>query len=276
MRLAALALTLFIAATPTLAADPATATGTFASQTVTMAAKSAIAFRGKSSADQADALFVAVFNARVNADAVADYIDRRRIIETRIRDGETGVVYFEFKPDGAYRGMSYRFGPGNGCAYCAGEITSTVTLANGKLSGSLKGTGKERSVDVTLVVPVMADDHGTPLPADGGAPAKAYLAYHAALARSDRAAVKPLLSRDQQQFWDDAEKAGKLGAVVHALAVAHPVKSVEIVQGYGKDDKAVLRIAGEATAGKVTGEVLLIREDGAWRVDDEITEVVGK
>ena len=272
MRIAALAVPLLLIATPAVAADVDTATGAFTSQTVTLSAKSAIAFRGRSFVDPGDALIVAVFNARVNATAIADFADRRRVIETRIRDGETGVAYFEFAPDGSYRGMSYHFGPGNGCGYCTGGVKSTVKLAGGKLSGRLTGTEKDRTLDITLVTPVMADDHGRALPPDGGAPGKAYLAYHAALAKSDRAALKPLLSQDQQQFWDEAEKNRKIAAFLHAMAEAHPVKSVQITQGFAKGDKALLQVAGEASAGRVVGEVLLVKEGEAWRVDDEITE----
>jgi hypothetical protein len=272
MRIAAFAVLLMLVAKPALAADVDTATGTFTSQTVTLNAKSAIAFRGKSFVDPGDALIVAVFNARVNAAAIADFADRRRVIETRIRDGETGVVYFEFKPDGTYRGMSYSFGPGNGCGYCAGDVKSTVKLASGKLSGKLAGSEKDRTLDITLVTPVMADDHGGMLPPDGGAPGKAYLAYHAALAKGDRATLKPLLSQGQQQFWDEAEKNRKVAAFLHAMAEAHPVKSVQITQGFVKGDKALLQVAGEASAGRVVGEVLLVKEGEAWRVDDEITE----
>jgi hypothetical protein len=43
-----------------------------------------------------------------------------------MKDKETSVVYLEFKPDGAYRGLSYYFGKANGCDYCGGGVTSTV------------------------------------------------------------------------------------------------------------------------------------------------------
>jgi hypothetical protein len=64
-----------------------------------------------------DALIVAVTNARMHGDALADYYDRRRAVDKRIKDDETGVVYFEFRPDGSYRGLSYNFAPGNGCGF---------------------------------------------------------------------------------------------------------------------------------------------------------------
>jgi hypothetical protein len=33
-------------------------------------------------------------------------------------------------------------------------------------------------------------------------------------------------------------------------------------------------IAGESSTIKLTGEAVLVNEDGSWRVDDELTDVV--
>jgi hypothetical protein len=259
---------------PAFAADaPDTAKGTFKSKTVTLAAKSAIAYKGKSFLGGDDALIVAVTNARVHADALAEYYDRRRVVEKRIKDEDTGVVYFEFRSDGSFRGLSYYFAPGNGCGFCTSEVASTVKLANGKLAGTLKGTEKDRPFDITLDVALMGDDHGAALPADGGAPGAAYLAYHAALAKGDRTALKPLLSADRRQTWSDAEKKGQLAGFVDYLASEHPEKSVRITKGYAKGNTAVLLVAGESSAGKLVGEVLLMKESDAWRVDDELMEL---
>ena len=257
------------------AESPDTAKGTFKSQSVTLEVRSAIAFRGKSFFDKDEALIVVVTNARMHADALADYFDRRRVVEKRIKDDETGVVYYELRPDGKYRGLSYYFRPGNGCGFCSSsDVASSVRLASGKLTGSLKGVEKERSFDIALDVPVMSDDHGAALPSDGGAPGKAYLAYHAALTKRDRGALQPLLSADRQKTWTGAEKKGNVGAFVDYLASEHPEKSVRITKGYATGDKAVLLISGESSAGKLVGEVLLLKERDAWRVDDELTDIV--
>ena len=252
---------------------PGTAKGTFRSQGITLEARSAIAFKGRSSLGSDDVLIVAVTNANVHADAMADYYDRRRAIEKRIKDDETGVVYFEFRADGGYRGLSYYFAPGNGCGYCTSEVVSTVKLSAGRLVGGLKGTEKDRPFDIVLDVAVMSDDHGAALPADGGAPAAAYLAYHAALVKRDRAALKPLLSLDRQRTWADAEKKGNVGKFVDYLAAEHPDKSVRISRGYVKGNTAVLLLSGESMAGKLVGEALLMKEKDAWHVDDELMDL---
>ena len=267
-------LCLLLLSAPVLAADPPdTVKGTFRSKGITLSAKSAIAFHGKSFLGGGDALIVAITNARVHPDALAEYYDRRRVVEKRIKDEETGVVYFEFRADGSFRGLSYYFAPGNGCGFCSSEVASTVKVANGKATGTLKGTEKERPFDVSLDVPVMSDEHGAALPADGGAPGAAYLTYHNALVKRDQAALKPLLSADRRNTWAEAEKKGQLGGFVDYLASEHPEKSVRITSGYAKDNTAVLLVAGDSAAGKLVGEVLLMKENGAWHVDDELMEL---
>ena len=257
------------------AADPlpSTATGSFASQGTKLDVKSALAFHGKSFLGGDDALIVAVTNARVNAELLADFSDRRRAMEKRVKDRDTGVVYLEFRPNGSYRGVSYYFGPGNGCGFCSSEVESTTRLAQGRIAGRLNGTESGRPFDIVLDVPVLSDDHGAALAADGGAPGAAYLAYHAALVKGDKAQVKALLSDEGLQGWAAAEKKNDIAGYLRYLAGDHPEKSVRIVKGYARDATALLLITGESGAGKVSGEVLLVKERGSWRVNDELTEL---
>jgi hypothetical protein len=251
-----------------------TAKGVFRSQGDTLELRSGLAFRGTSLFDKSEALLVAVTNGRVSAAGIAEYYDRRLAIEKGIKDAETAVVYLEFRPDGRYRGLSYYFGPGNGCGFCSGEVVSGVRLVNGRLTGSLTNKEKNRSFEIALDVPIMSDDHGAALAADGGAPGKAYLAYHDALVKRNRTTLRPLLTADQQEIWQRAEKAGKLTAFLDSLAEEHPDQSVRVSRGFASGDTAVLAITGNARFGRLTGQVLLKREKDAWRVQDEMTEIV--
>ncbi len=149
MKLSLLAWSAVIAVGAAIAADaPDTAGGTFKSKAVTLEIRSAIAFKAKSSLGSDDALIVAVTNATMHADALADY-DRRRAVEKRIKDDDTGVVYFEFRPDGSDRGLSYYFAPGNGCGFCTSEVVSTVKLSGGKLAEYLADEHPDKSVRIT-------------------------------------------------------------------------------------------------------------------------------
>ena len=116
------------------------ASGSFKNQNVGMQIKSALACPGTSLLDQSDVIVVAVTSAEMDADALAAYYDRRRAVDQRIKDNTTGVVFFEFRPNGNYKGYSFYFAPGNGCCYCGGNmgITTTIKLAKGRPAGTLK------------------------------------------------------------------------------------------------------------------------------------------
>lgn len=270
--------TLATCAVSAFAAEVApSADGSFRSQTFTMPVSTAMAFRGKSILDKTDVIVVAITNGDIRVDWFATFFDRRRAIERRLKDKETAVVYLEFKPDGAYRGLSYYFAKGNGCGYCGGggDVTSTVKLASGKLAGSLKSKDQTTRVfDVVFSVPITPDDHGPPLPAYGGAPGKAYLGYHPALVKRDAKALRPFLSDELRESLADAEKRGRAAAEMNYLAKEHPGKSVQITKGFSKGNQAVLLIDGESSTSKLTGEVVLVNQGGSWRVDDELIDVV--
>ena len=261
------------------AAGPAPkADGNFTSRNFNMPVQTAIAFRGKSLIDKNDVIVVAVTNAKMHADVIAQYYDRRRAVDRRINDSDTPVVYFEFKPDGSYKGYWFYFASGNGCGYCGGNmgIKSTIKLAGGRLAGTLKGTDTDRDFNVTIDLPVASDDHGAPLPADGGAPGKAYRDYHDALVKRDAKALQPLLSDFRRDTFATANKQGKTNVYMNLLTEGHPIKSVRISKGFSNGKVAILLIDGETGTIRVTGEVLLVHEGGTWRVDDELTDVVMK
>lgn len=256
------------------AAREPSADGTFQSRTFEMPVSTAMAFRGKSIIDKRDVIVVAITNGDINVDWFATFFDRRRAIEARMKDGETALVYLEFKPDGGYVGLSYYFASGNGCGYCAGGATSTVKVANGRIAGTLKGKDESRTFDVVFDLPITPDDHGAPLPADGGAPGKAYLGYHDALVKRDAKALRPFISDALREYLDAAVKKGNADAEMDDWAKEHPDNSVHISKGFSNETNAVLLIDGESSVMKLTGEVVLINEEGSWRVDDELTDVV--
>jgi hypothetical protein len=265
---------LAVAALPAAHAD--TGDGTFESRGFKMPVASALAFRGRSLIDKTDAIVVAISNGDFKTDYFAHFHDRRRAVQQRMKSSEIAVVYLEFKPDGAYRGYSFYFGPGNGCGYCAGNlgVTSTVKLTQGKLVGSWKLKEDARTADVKLDVPLLSDDHGAALPADGGEPGKAFLAYHDALVKRDAKAVRALVTNDNGQWLDAAVKKGKAAAELADMAKDHPTKSVRVVQGWSKGNRAVLIVAGETGSFRLAGDAVLVSEGGRWRVDDELYDVV--
>jgi hypothetical protein len=260
---------------PAASADPVTGDGEFTSKGFTMPVSSAIAFRGKSTLDQADVIVVAISNGSFRDEWIGSFHDRKRAIEQRFKDRDTAVVYLEFKPDGAYRGHQFHFKSGNGCGYCGGNmgVTSTVKVAGGKIAGTLKLKDGDKVANVKIDTKILSDDHGAPLPANGGAPGEAYLAYHKALVANDPKALRPTLSKENGKYLDDAIKRGKTAAGMKLFTKDHPDESVKIVRGWSKGDQAVLLISGETKILRLVGEAVMVREGGKWLVDEELTEL---
>lgn len=262
-------------APPARAADPVTGSGEFTNRGFTMPVGSSIAYRGKSLLDKEDVIFVVISNGYFDPKWTGAFVDRTRMIEKRWITDRNAVVYLEFKPDGAYKAHHFYFKSGNGCGYCAGNmgVASTVKVANGRIAGTLKIKDNEKNADLKIDTPILSDDHGPALPAGGGEPGKAYMAYHEALITGQPAKIRPTLSKENGKDLDEAVKKGRAPDMVRQFTEEHPTKSVTILRGWSKGDTAVLLWEGEKGQVKLTGEAVLVREGGRWVVDDELADV---
>ena len=273
-------LCLLLPVTHSAAEEGGRASGSFETTGSAMEVKDAYAFYGTPSlGGKGKVIVVAVSNQGFVKEALDLYWDRRNALERYFKDERTGLVYFEFGPDGGYLGLSYYFGPNDGCAYCADpSVQSTVSLQGGRLTGKLsfpKGGDGHRWFDISLDVPVSDDDHGKSQGAGGGEPGKAYLAYHRALGGWDRRALRSLLSEERRSAWDKAEAEGKGNSFLSFLQQGHP-REVKVTAAYVKGDRALLLIEGKGETGKVRGEVHFSREQGSWRFDEETLSPVIK
>ncbi|MFO1313829.1 MAG: hypothetical protein U1F41_17380 [Burkholderiales bacterium] len=262
-------------ALPVHAAEPVTGSGEFTNRGFTMPVVSSLAYRDKSLLDKDDVIVVVISNGYLDPKWTGGYYDRARMIEKRWITDRNAAVYLEFRPDGSYKAHHFYFKTGNGCAYCAGNmgVTSTVKVANGRIAGTIKLKDNEKIADVKIDAPILSDDHGAALPGDGGAPGKAYMAYHEALVAGQPARILPTLSKENGKDLADAVKAGRGTQMVGEFTSEHPTKSVKILRGWSKGDTAVVLWEGEKGQVKLTGEAVLVREDGRWVVDDEVADV---
>jgi hypothetical protein len=271
----------FLLAAATFAAEaarPATASGTFEDRRWKLEIAGAYAYWDKPSGEGDDRVIrVAVSNAEFQAAALDDHYDRGHAIASLVADDEVKVVYFEFEPSGRYLGLSYYFESGVGCGFCYDStVKSTVKAAAGRLSGNLSYRGDDRRFDVTFDVPIPAKTWGEALPADGGLPGKAYLAYAEALSGEDRKALRALLDAATQQRWDKYEKDGKLDAYVEYLRHDRHtlMRTIRITGGFVRGDRAVVLFDGSSVyIDHLYGEALLRREDGKWLVHTEMIDV---
>jgi hypothetical protein len=211
---------------------------------------------------------VAVSNAEFLPEALDEHYDRGHAINTLFADDETKVVFFEFDESGKYHGLSYYFEPGDGCGYCFdSSVESTVRSAGGRLKGDLSYRGDDRRFQITIDVPIPPKTWGDPLPRDGGAPGKAFLAYTEALEKRDRKAIYALSDADMKARFTKYEKEGKLdGYLGYRWKDEHSeLKRIRITGGFVRGDHAVVLFdASNSYIDHLYGEAILRREGGAW------------
>ncbi len=157
----------------------------------------------------------------------------------------------------------------------SGDGDEKISLAGGRLKGSWKFAPKsffddtyeaDFSFDVALVD---IKDPGTPLPAGGGEPGKAYAAYIAALAKGDIEGVKKALGEGGGWRFSWVEDDNAKARALEDEALHKPVK-VTISGGWVDGDRAQLKVEGPGRfGGNFKGRVMMQREDGAWKVAEQ-------
>jgi hypothetical protein len=120
-----------------------------------------------------------------------------------------------------------------------------------------------------LISPVLfaADaEKATTLPADGGEPGKAYMAYSKAFASGDMAALKKMVSADRAKQMDDPQFK-EMFTMMQALQP----KDIKILGGTMTAKEATLKAEGKAEGAeqKQTGEIHMILEDKMWKLEKE-------
>ncbi|HSE39125.1 MAG TPA: hypothetical protein VLH08_00045 [Acidobacteriota bacterium] len=106
----------------------------------------------------------------------------------------------------------------------------------------------------------------TTLPADGGEPGKAYMAYTKAFASGDIAALKKMVSADRAKQLDDPQMKEML-----PMMQALQPKDIKITGGTMTSKEATLNAEGKAEGAteKQTGTIHMILEDKTWKVEKE-------
>ncbi len=118
---------------------------------------------------------------------------------------------------------------------------------------------------VTAVKPPAAEPlKGTPLPAGGGEPAKAYAAFSKAVAAGDMAAIRRGAAAERAKQMDAPEFKEML-----PMIQAMQPKNVKITGGSMDGNTATLLATAKDGKETSTGTITMVREGGAWKVEKE-------
>jgi len=119
--------------------------------------------------------------------------------------------------------------------------------------------------------PVTAANGGVALPADGGAPAKAYLSaierMKSAKSFDEKMAVwmSVVPAADAEKLKHDLETLAPAQRQMF-LEVFAPLDDLQLASGFIKDNKATLRFTGTGREGRATEVANMQLEDGQWKI----------
>jgi hypothetical protein len=231
----------------------------------------AYAYPAPVGSDDRPGVRVAISNAEFVTEGMDRLWDRQGWIVRSFSDDETAVVFLHFDTAGRYVGMSWSFG--GGCGFCfSSSTTSTVKRVGDRIAGAVSHEDDELAFEVSFDIPVAPAEWGEPLPADGGEPGKAYLAYLRALDDWDSAALRPFLMPDDQERVDEATAEGLNIAQIYSESF-YPQKA-RFVGGAVAGDWARVLVVGESSwGGAAHGEAIMSRVDGTWRMWVDQAEV---
>ena len=85
--------------------------------------------------------------------------------------------------------------------------------------------------------------------------------------------MRALLAAERRATWAGAEAEGEGDRFLAYLREGHP-QTIRVVEAYVRGDQALVLFTGENPYSKVEGEALLVREEGAWRFEEETIRTV--
>ena len=138
-----------------------------------------------------------------------------------------------------------------------------MPLAAGATSSAAPPAGAPSSPSA----PAASGANGTPLPAGGGDPGKAYLAYQKALMSGNLAALRKSVGADQAKQMDDPDFP-KMLKVVQAMQP----KNIRITGGSLAGTTATLNATGKEGDSTSTGTITMMLDGGMWKVTKESWE----
>jgi hypothetical protein len=259
-------------------------TGSFSNRGVQYLLKDAVAYEAKAESGGGTAIRVALSHVAIDPAALADAIDPAGVVADA--RGEGPYVDLEFGRDGAWHGISYLLGSGNGCGWCQdsqASAKSQVKLENGVLRGRLRITktdysrGDGPAIDLTFDLPVV-QVNATPLPVDGGEPGKVLQACRSSAKAKDAVAARKSCFARKLKLLEDYWNAEPDAFWFAALAYGRDslkLPTLKIAGGRTKGDWAEVKVEGQDEyQQKKAGSVFLRKTPDGWRYHHEKLEAV--
>jgi hypothetical protein len=220
-------------------------------------------------------LYLFLTSDPLDAKKVADAFDPGSEVNEQTNGKAGGYVRICVMPDGKECGLyfshnepSESFNMSGSGEFKLAKQTAATVEGRWQMTKPDDFFGKTYDFDMPFSATITAATPGTPLPADGGAPGKAYAAYLAALAKGDLPALRKMLGESARwQLPEDDEQSARQG--LKDLRDGKPV-SVKILSAVQRGDHAVLRVEGvDRDEIKRAGRVLMAKGENGWGVETD-------
>jgi hypothetical protein len=249
--------------------------GTLYNEGKAIALKSAYAFRMPDPFDKGKQITRVVFaDKAIDAAALKEAGNRDDAIDTQLHDATR--VDLNLDADGTVQNVNIHASGYSGSQSGSGWYTLKIKRNDDKrVEGSFrtndeadKKSGHYYDLTFALDLPAVPAP-GTPLPAGGGEPAKAYRAYLAAMDKGDIDALLKTMSRERAEQIA-AHRNDPDFKQMFAFIQGERLRDPRIGKGSTKGDVATLEVSGKSGDGQAsTGTVTLVKEGGAWKLSKE-------
>ena len=242
-----------------------------------LALVSAYAYRGPDPFEKTKEITTIVFSdKKIDAAAANAAANRGEAVDDQLRHENATRVELNIEGDGTLQNVNIVSGGSSGSQSGSGWYTMKLAKHDAKrVEGTFrtndeadKKTGRFYDLKFALDIPG-APDLGAALPPGGGEPAKAYMAYLAALKKGDIDALSKTMTKERSTeilaHRNDPDFKMMFG-FIQSSAIRDP----KVTKGFSKGDAATLELSGKDGDGNsATSTATMLKEGGSWRLAKE-------
>ena len=242
-----------------------------------LALVSAYAYRGPDPFEKTKEITTIVFSDRkIDAAAANAAANRGEAVEDQLRRDNATRVELDLENDGTLQNVNIVSGGSSGSQSGSGWYTMKLAKNDAKrIEGTFrtndeadKKTGRFYDLRFALDIPG-PPDLGAALPPGGGEPAKAYMAYLAALKKGDLDALSKTMTKERSAEIL-AHRSDPDFKMMFAFIQQSAMRDPKVTKGFSKGDSATLELAGKDGDGNAaTSTATLMKEGGSWRLAKE-------
>ena len=242
-----------------------------------LALVSAYAYRGPDPFDKTKEITTVVFSDRkIDAAAANAAANRGEAVDDQLRRANATRVELNLEADGSFQNVNIVSMGSSGSQSGSGWFTMKLAKNDAKrVEGTFKTNDEAdkktgRFYDLMFALDIAGPpDLGAALPPGGGEPAKAYMAYLAALKKGDIDALSKTMTKERSAeilaHRNDPDFKMMFGFIQESA-----MRDPKVTKGFSNGDSATLELAGRDGDGNAaTSTATMLKEGGSWRLAKE-------